>query len=205
MEQEARRFSLNGLAMFVPQFIKEILAEMTFQARSSPNISQISGVSCRVSIRSFESIMGSAIQRSLELNEGKVVPRITDIESTFPAIRGKLEPEYEAAEKNDEEMLKNIVKRAILVIFNEHFKLDNLSSIINSFQSGVTAEVSRHLPSKDYMDGYDVIPGMRQAVQTLVDPDNSSEASSAMEFILEGLHLSNKLNRKEVDKRIVYK
>ena len=55
------------------------------------------------------------------------------------------------------------------------------------------------------MDGYEVIPGMRNAVQTLVDPDSPPEASSAMEFILEGLHLSNQLNREVVDKGIVYK
>ena len=55
------------------------------------------------------------------------------------------------------------------------------------------------------MDGYDVIPGLRNAVQTLVDPDSPTEASSAMEFILEGLHLSNKLNRQVEDKKIIYK
>lgn len=205
MEQEARLPMFNGLETHVPNFIKEILAEMTFQARSSPEISQHSGVSCRVSIRSYESIMGSALHRCLAFNEEKAVPRITDIESTFPAILGKLELEYEVAERNDGEILKNLVNRAIKVIFDEHFKTEELSSIINSFQNGVTAEVSKSLPSVDYMDGYEVIPGMRRAVQILVDPDNAPEASSAMEFILEGLHLSNKLNRKVAEKGIIYK
>lgn len=205
MDQEVRHPSLEGLESYVPQFIKEILAEISFQARSSPEISQHSGVSCRISIRSYESIMGSALRRCLELREKKAVPRITDLELTFPAIIGKLELEYEVAERNDAEIVENLTKRAIKVVFDEHFKVEELSSIVDSFQNGVGAEVSRFLPSAEYMDGYEVIPGMKKAVETLVDPDNPPEASSAMEFILEGLHLSNQLNKEMTDKGMVYK
>jgi magnesium chelatase subunit I len=205
MEQEARRPNLDGLETYVPQFIKEILAEMTFQARSSPEISQHSGVSCRISIRSYESIMGSALRRCLEFREKKAVPRITDIETTYPAIWGKLELEYEVAERDDTEIVENLTKRAIKVVFDDHFKLEDLSPIVESFQNGVGAEVSRFLPSEEYMDGYEVIPGMRNAVKDLVNPDSPPEASSAMEFILEGLHLSNQLNKEVTDKGIVYK
>ena len=205
MEQEVRRPGVDGLETYVPQFIKEILAEMTFQARSSPDVNQHSGVSCRVSIRSYEAIMGSALRRSLDYGEKRAVPRITDIESTYPAILGKLELEYEAADRNDGEVVESLSKRAIKVVFDAYFKVDNLSSIVDSFQNGAAAEVSQFLPSEEYMDGYDVIPGLRNAVQTLVDPDSPDEASSAMEFILEGLHLSNKLNRQVENKKIVYK
>jgi magnesium chelatase subunit I len=205
MEQEVRRPGLDGLVTHVPDFIKEILAEMTFQARSSPDISQHSGVSCRVSIRSYESIMGAALRRCLQFHEKKAVPRITDIESTYPAIMGKLEMEYEIADRKDNEIIENITRRAIKVVFDEYFKDKDLSAITESFQNDVAAEVSQNLPSKEYMDGYDVIPGMKTAVQTLVDPDSPPEASSAMEFILEGLHLSNQLNREVVEKGIVYK
>jgi magnesium chelatase subunit I len=205
MDQEVRHPNLEGLESYVPQFIKEILAEISFQARSSPEISQHSGVSCRISIRSYESIMGSALRRCLELREKKAVPRITDLELTFPAIIGKLELEYEVAERNDGEIVENLTKRAIKVVFDEHFKVEELSSIVDSFQNGVGAEVSRFLPSAEYMDGYEVIPGMKKAVETLVDPDNPPEASSAMEFILEGLHLSNQLNKEMTDKGMVYK
>ncbi len=205
MEQEVRNPSFNGLETHVPRFIKEILAEMTFQARSSSEINQQSGVSCRVSIRSYESILGSALRRCLELNEDKAVPRITDIESTFPAIMGKLELEYEVAEKSEGEILENLTKRAIKVVFDEHFETEDLTSIIDAFKDGVAAEVSKSLPSAEYMDGYEVIPGMKDAVERLVDPNDPQKASSAMEFILEGLHLSNKLNKEVAEKGIIYK
>ena len=50
-----------------------------------------------------------------------------------------------------------------------------------------------------------MIPGIKEAVTKLVDPHNAPEASAAIEFILEGLHLSNKLNREVLKDRVVYK
>ena len=205
MDQEAKPPRFDRLDTYVPEFIKQVLAEMTFQARSSPDISQHSGVSCRVSIRSYEAIIGSALRRALEFKEARVVPRITDIESVFPAIMGKLELEYEVAEKKADEIVFDLARRAIKVTFDKYFKAEDLTSIIEAFQNGVEAEVSRFLPSVEYMDGYEVLPGMRQAVGSLINPDSAPEAASAMEFVLEGLHLSNKLNRKEKDKGMVYK
>ncbi len=204
MEQETRDMSFGEIKVDVPDFIKGILAEITFQARTSPEVSQHSGVSCRASIRSHESIMGSALRRCIEFGESKAVPRITDLESAFPAIVGKLELEYEAT-GNEDELVEDLARRAVKIVFDEHFELEDLASIIESFDNGMGAEVSQLFPSEDYMDGLRVIPGMKAAVETLVNPDNPPEASAAIEFILEGLHLSNKLNREISEKRRVYK
>jgi magnesium chelatase subunit I len=103
------------------------------------------------------------------------------------------------------DFMADLSKRAIKVVFDDYFKLEQLSPIIKCFQDGMVAKVSRYLASGDYMDGFDVIPGLKKAVQTLVNPDNPPEAASAIEFILEGLHLSNKLNREVVEGGLVYK
>jgi magnesium chelatase subunit I len=205
MEQEARILSLDGLPTFVPDFIKEILAEITFQARRSQEINQHSGVSCRVSIRSYEAIVGSALRRSLKFSEDIVVPRITDIESTFPAIAGKMEMEYEAVDDNQADIIVNLAKQAIKVVFDTHFKLEDLSSITDAFENGVSAEIAQNQPSIDYLPAFNIIPGIKDAAATLVDPANPAEASAAIEFILEGLHLSNKINREVIENRMVYK
>ena len=143
MEQEVRDLRVNGLETHVPEFIKDILAEITFQARSSADINQHSGVSCRVSIRSFEAISGSALRRCLKLGESKAVPRITDIESTFPAIAGKLELEYEVAESKEQEIVENLAKRAIKSVFDAHFKIEDLSPILEFFENGMNAEIAQ--------------------------------------------------------------
>jgi magnesium chelatase subunit I len=205
MDQEVRKLYVDGLKTRVPEFIKEILAEMTFQARRSPEINQHSGVSCRVSIRSYEAIVGSALRRSLELSEGTVVPRITDMESVYPAIAGKIEIEYEVADDRQADIMVNLARQAVKVVFDSHFQLEDLSSIIEAFDNGVSAEISQNQSSHDYMQAFDVIPGMKDAAGTLIDPTRPAEASAAIEFILEGLHLSNKLNREVVENRMVYK
>jgi len=205
MEQEAVHLELNGYKTVMPEFMKEILAELTFQARSSTDINQSSGVSCRVTIRSYESIMGAALRRCIELGETLVVPRITDIKSIYPAVTGKLEMEYEVAESKEDEVVDSLAKRAIKIIFDHHFKLNELSPIIESFENGMVAEISQFQPSEAYMEGFKVIPGMKQAAETLVNVNNPPEASAAIEFVLEGLHLSNKLNREMKGKGLVYK
>jgi len=205
MEQEAVHLELTGLTTTVPKFMKEILAELTFQARNSTDVNQSSGVSCRVSIRSYESIMGAALRRCIELGETVAVPRITDIKSAFPSISGKLELEYEVVDVKQFEIVDNLAKRAIKIVFDHYFKLDDLSSIIESFENGMVAEISQFQSSQAYMDGFKVIPGMKKAAETLVNPDNPPEASAAIEFVLEGLHLSNKLNREMKGKGMVYK
>ena len=205
MEQEVRTLNLDGLSICIPDFIKEIIAEITFQARRSQEINQHSGVSCRVSIRSYEAIVGSALRRSLEFSEEIVVPRITDIEATFPAIAGKVEMEYEAVDENQADVIVNLAKQAIKAIFDTHFKIDELASITDAFENGVTAEIAQNQPSKDYLPAFNVIPGMEDAAGKLVDPADPAQASAAIEFILEGLHLSNKLNREMIENRMVYK
>lgn len=205
MEQEASDFKLDGITIKVPDYIKKILAEVTLQARQSPDISQHSGVSCRVSIRSYEAILGSAQRRSLMMGEDTAVPRVTDLEAAFPAIIGKIELEYEAADSNGDEILEDLARRSVKAVFDEIFKLDDLAPIIESFKNGMGAEVSALLPSEDYMDGLKVIPGMEDAVKSIADSNNPAEVSSAIEFILEGLHLSNQLNREVVADRRIYK
>lgn len=205
MEQEARLLPTERQETRVPPFIKEILAEVTFQARKSPEINQHSGVSCRVSIRSYEAIVGSAVRRCLLLDEGKAVPRMTDMEAIYPAIGGKLELEYEVSDHKGEEIMEDLVRCATKVVFDEHFALDDLAAVCDTFQQGLSARVSASMPSADYLDGFEVMPGLREAVSTLADPDSPPEAAAAIEFILEGLHLSNKLNRQVEEGAIVYK
>jgi magnesium chelatase subunit I len=204
-EQEARHLKFDGYEMNVPDFIKQILAEITLQARSNPDVSQHSGVSCRVTIRSYESIVGAAMRRCLSVGEKRIVPRVTDVESTFPAIVGKLELEYESAGSSEAEIVEDLAKRAVKVVFDEYFDVDDLTSIVEAFDNGMGAEVSQLMPSKDYMDGLKVIPGMKEAVDELVDSTQPAEVSAAIEFILEGLHLSNKLNREVSGDRRIYK
>ncbi|NQU62962.1 MAG: hypothetical protein HQ517_01565 [SAR324 cluster bacterium] len=133
------------------------------------------------------------------------MPRICDLESVFPAIAGKLEMEYDVEDRSETELLGDLSKRAIKTVFNKYFELEKLVSIIHVFQTGMKVTASQLQPSAEYLEIFEVIPGLRDAVQLLVDPTDPASAASAIEFIFEGLHLSNKINRDVVNEEIVYK
>jgi magnesium chelatase subunit I len=118
---------------------------------------------------------------------------------------GKLELEYGGQDRKEAEIVEDLAKRAVKIVFDERFKIEDLSSIIESFNDGMGAEVSQSIPSGDYMDGLKNVPGLREAVKSLINPKDPAEASSAIEFILEGLHVSNKLNRDVVAGKRVYR
>jgi magnesium chelatase subunit I len=139
------------------------------------------------------------------VNEKIAVPRITDVKYIYPAVTGKVELEYEAADSNEGDLVDDLAKRAIKTVFDEHFQVEELEPLVESFNSGIGAEVSAVLPSSEYMDIYERITGMKQAVATIIDTDDPGEVSSAVEFVLDGLFLSNKLNREEKGEGLIYK
>ncbi len=141
----------------------------------------------------------------MQLGETLAVPRITDIRSAYPSITGKLELEYEVTESKEFEIVDSLAKRAIKIVFDNHFSLEDLTSVTEAFENGMVAEISQFQASEAYMEGFNVIPGMKEAAKTLVEIEEPAIASSAIEFILEGLHLSNKLNREIKGKGMVYK
>src|SRR5207237_7001534 len=91
MESESNHFITEGLDIIFPQFMKEIIAEITQMARRSTDISQRSGVSVRVSVSNFENVLSNASRRALRLKERHVAPRISDLPAIIASTAGKIE------------------------------------------------------------------------------------------------------------------
>ncbi|MEI2619060.1 MAG: sigma 54-interacting transcriptional regulator [Thermomicrobiales bacterium] len=62
MSQEALPAVTDGVEVIVPQYMREIIAEITHLARRSHDISQRSGVSVRMSIANFENVVANALE-----------------------------------------------------------------------------------------------------------------------------------------------
>src|SRR4051794_18638931 len=93
MERERNHFADDGIAVDTPQYMKEIIAELTHLARKSPDISQRSGVSVRVSICNQENLISNALRRSIRLGEREVCPRVSDLPAVVASTLGKVELE----------------------------------------------------------------------------------------------------------------
>ncbi len=204
MDQECSYPVNSALPLRVPQFLKDILAQITFEARGSNEINQSSGVSVRVTINNLESVMSNAEKRAVVNGENEIVPRLSDLHSAYASTAGKLELEYVGEDKKEEDLIERLVNRAVLKIFDHHIKIDDLKRVIAYFEEGWGVEVSDRSPAAEYMDALREVPGLREAVNQLGAFESPGLMAAASELIFEGLHLHQKLNKERHGGRFAY-
>jgi magnesium chelatase subunit I len=204
MEQEVSVAPRSGREIRVPRFMREILAGITFEARQAPEISQTSGVSVRVSLNNLETLLSCAEKRALVCGENEIVPRITDLPSIGASTVGKLELDYGLEEGDETGLLDRLVGRAVKATFDRYVEVEELESVVRYIDEGWGVAVSDAMPSVDYADGIASIPGLREAIDKLGPFETPGLMACAAEFLLEGLHLHEKLNRDRDGGRATY-
>jgi magnesium chelatase subunit I len=204
MDQERNVFVDEGVATIVPGYMKEVLAELSQLARRSPEISQRSGVSVRVSVANYENMVSSALKRALRTGETTVVPRISDLPAVIASTAGKIELES-VGDVTEERVIERLAQRAVLNVFNRTFSLGEFDALLAAFQRGATMHVSSSLASGEYVKQALQIPGMKGAVAKLGATGNPGTIAAAVEFVLEGLHLNRKLNKERGESRSTFR
>ena len=136
--QEYKKFSDSAELVKTPEFMKEIIGEITHLARRSPEINQRSGVSLRVSISNFETLIGQAFRRSLA-NNSISSPRISDLPYLIASTIGKIELET-VEEGLETKIISDIVDRAVLNVFTNHTEADEFDFVLNQFEEGIVIQ-----------------------------------------------------------------
>jgi magnesium chelatase subunit I len=149
--------------------------------------------------------LSNAEKRAVRVHEPEIVPRITDLHAIYSSTAGKIEIEYAAEESSETEIVSRLLDRALLAIFDRHLKVDELVPIVEYFEAGWGAEVGDQIKSEEYLEGVGAIPGLRDAVHRLGPIESPGFIAAASEFIFEGLHLHQKLNRDRRGSRWSYK
>jgi magnesium chelatase subunit I len=194
----------------VPGFMEELVAELTHLARRSPEISQRSGVSVRVSVANMEVLEATAIRRAVRLGEPLAVPRISDLGAVLASTTGKVEVETVGEDTPEERIVERLVTKAVFATFNRHASLDRLAPVIEAFEDGLVLETGERVPSRDYVRWMDEVPGLREAVERMGTFDVTDGArepalvASAVELLLEGLHLQRRLNKDRGARGVAY-
>ncbi|HEX5416520.1 MAG TPA: magnesium chelatase [Chloroflexota bacterium] len=194
MEQERTVFDDQGYHTVVPAYMKEIIAEITHLARRSPEVSQRSGVSARVSICNYESLVSSALRRAVRLNEKMVVPRVSDLSAVVASTQGKIELET-IGDAREEKVVEKLINGAILAVFNRHCSVGEFEGLLARFERGFNVEVGEGMSAERYVRLCHELPELRTAVGRLGGPGDPGVVASSVEFVLEGLHLNRKLNK----------
>jgi magnesium chelatase subunit I len=194
MEAEAAAFADNDVAISTPEFIKQIVAEITHLARKHPDISQRSGVSVRVSINNYENVRSSALRRAILLGEKTAAPRISDLSALVASTAGKIELES-VGEQQSDKIIDRLIQGAVLSVFKGSFEVDEFANMLQLFENGQRMEAGPTMGSMEYVHQAGRIPQMREATNKLGAKGDPAVVASAVEFVLEGLHLSRKLNK----------
>ena len=203
MDQERTRFPDED-SMVIPYYMKEILAEITSQARESSEINQRSGVSCRVSISNFETLLGNALRRSIIHGEQYVCPRTSDLPYIMASFSGKIELET-FEEGRESRVTDDLTRRGVLRVFGGMFEVDELERIVTAFDMGNTAETSSEKPASEYLAMLAQVDGLADAVKKVTTDERPEVVASAVEFILEGLHLNRRLNCERTSAGYLYR
>ena len=202
--QEARLPVVPGITVRVPRFMQDAIVEITHQARRSPDVNQASGVSVRMSISNYETLVANSVRRALALGENEAAPRVSDLTAIRASMLGKLELEYAGRERSEYEIADTLVKRSVKSVFDEVAMIDELRPVVAAFDEGWQVEVSPDLRSADYLTGLDEIPVLRDVALRIGAGESPAALASAIEFLLEGLHLSNRLNKTTKSGTAVY-
>jgi magnesium chelatase subunit I len=128
MEAESNIFSTDGLNVTFPQFMKEIVAEITHLARRSNDISQRSGVSVRVSVSNYENVLSNSCRRALRLKERYAVPRVSDLSAILASTSGKIELDA-VGDVKEERVIQKLINGAILSVFEEYVSMLGVISL----------------------------------------------------------------------------
>jgi len=204
MDMERRQFGEDEIESYTPRYMKEIIAEVTHLGRKSPDINQHSGVSVRVSIANYETIISNATRRAVTLGEKLAIPRITDLAHIHSSTGSKIELEgFE--DTREGKLIDDLIRKAVLNVFNRHYRLSNMEALIAQFSEGFSVEVSDMMPARAYVRIAKEIIGLLEVLKTVADSERPEEIASAAEFIFEGCHVNKRLNKTQQDGKTIYR
>ncbi len=137
--------------------------------------------------------------------ESDVVPRVSDLESLGASTQGKVEIEA-LEEGREEQIIEHLMSSAVLTVFREAVPQANLRSVVDAFEDGRVVSAGDDIAAADYPALLADLPELSEPVRALAGSDQSPAAvAAAVEFVLEGLHLSKRLNKEAVGSRANYR
>jgi magnesium chelatase subunit I len=197
--QEAWTTRDGGPPVHVPQYVREVVEEVAFQARADRKIDKRSGVSQRLPITTLELVVSNAERRALAHSEVAVVPRVTDLYAALPSITGKFELEYEGELRGAEQVARDLIRSAIGAVFSGVFDGTDTRSVVEWFDLGGTLPLSDVSPANEVIAATKGVQGLRElAKHAGIAVDSSAPSlASAIDFVLEGLAAQRKISRND--------
>jgi magnesium chelatase subunit I len=200
-KQEAwtEREGFEEFNLEIPDFIRETIEQIAFEARDDQRIDKRSGVSQRFPITAMEAIVSNAERRALITDERDIVPRISDVYSALPAMTGKMELEYEGEQIGAQRLAKELIKKACGQIYEGFFLGIDFAPAIRWFDEGNKLLLSETASAEECVMLLESVPELIESTLVPLEFGRGDRAKlvSACEFVLEGLYAQNKISRNE--------
>jgi len=194
----------------VPDHLLEVLARFTRAVRESPSVDSRSGVSARFAIAAAETVGAGALRRAALTGEDVAVARVGDLPPVVSTLRGKVEFEM-GEEGREEELLAHLLRLAVVEVYRDRLAGVDVSGFTAAFADGRIVEAGELTSSADLLAAVGALPGLAKVLAALGFDDGAAEAAgpaeaaSAVEFVLEALHLTRRLSKETAaDGRTLY-
>jgi magnesium chelatase subunit I len=196
-QQEAYVHDEQKSMIAVAEIAKDLVEQIAFEARKSEFVDAKSGVSARLTISAYESLLAAAERRALMNNEKKTNVRISDFIGVVPSVTGKVELVYEGQQEGPGIVAQNLVGKAIRSQFVSYFpdpdkfrKQKDKSpykKISNWFGDGNTIDLLNDMSDADYEKTLKSVPGLQDLITEFHKGQDSNLKLFMMEFALHGL------------------
>jgi magnesium chelatase subunit I len=185
--------------LHIPEFVRELVEQIAFEARDDDRVDKHSGVSQRLPITVIESVLSNAERRALLTGEEEIVPRISDVYAAIPSMTGKMELEYEGEQIGASRIAKDLIKRAAGEVFEGYFVGIDFAPTVQWFDQGNNLRLADTASAQECATLLEAVPELLDTALIPFDFKKSDQAQTvaACEFVLEGLYAENKISRNE--------
>jgi magnesium chelatase subunit I len=197
--QEAWTARDSGISVEVPDYLREVVEEIAFQAREDKRVDRRSGVSQRLPISTLESLVSSTEQHAARASERHAVARIADLYAALPSITGKMELEYEGELKGAEVVARELIRTAIGRVFSKYFGEVSFQPVVQWFEAGGELKIPDLISTGQRYQQLAKVQGLLEHVAKLgvTNRKDEAHAAAAAEMILEGLWAHRRIGRSE--------
>jgi magnesium chelatase subunit I len=214
-EQEARSTSEQKDSVIVHDLLKDLIEQISFEARQSEYIDAKSGVSARLTISAFENLVSTAERRAIINKESPTFARISDLYGVIPSITGKIELVYEGEQEGPSKVAHILISKAIRSLFAEYFPTpDKLKKnqdvniyqeITNWFNKGNIVDILNNLNEKEFENTLNKVPGLTDMVKKYFPKADKKNHLLLMEFVLYGLTEYSLLSKFKMETGVQFK
>ncbi|WP_108869941.1 sigma 54-interacting transcriptional regulator [Aquimarina aquimarini] len=214
-QQEAKLDARQEDLVYVPDMAKDLIEQISFQARESEFIDHKSGISARMSITAYQNLLSTAEYRALQSAENHTLLRLSDFMGVVPAITGKVELVYEGEQEGAASVAYSLLSNAIKTLFSDYFpKIEKLEKqeyqspyqeLINWFFEESGFELLDDLSDKEYKEKLDQITPLKKLIDKYQPDIKEEDRYFVMEFLLWGLVEYKKLSKHRLSEGFSFK